>query len=574
MAGRACIHTAGPPVSLQGMFRALTPFGRLVVALLALAVAGTAFLFLRGSDEAGAPERLTADERIFDSNDPLERACALPKRELLRIWRGHHATHSEDITIVPQPPNYSGSFGTTSHSGPWDYVQTVPLILYGPGNIAAGGRVEGAANVTDVFPTAGKLTGVDLPARDGRVLDEALEEGASPKLIVTIVWDGVGRNVLDQWPDRWPTVAKLEREGTSYVDATVGSSPSITPATHSSLGTGSYPRDHGVTAIEMRTEDGSMKTSFAGKSPADLDLTTFADEIDRALGNEPKAGMLAWKSWHMGMLGHGAALEGGDRDQLAIISKTLVGNPDLYEFPAELSRLDGPDVRAAELDTEDGEADEQWRGHTILDEHDNPAWVRYETDVLIEMLSSGGYGQDDVVDFFFANYKPTDIVGHRHGITSEEMGDVLESQDADLSRLIQWLNNNVEDYVLVLTSDHGNTLPGKDSGGWPLLQGQLQEDVDAHFEVPQGESLISQTTAVGPFLDRKAMRKHDVSAEDIARFLNSYTIADNWAEQELPDGFEERGEEMILAAAFPSDDIDAVIKCAFGSRRPPPDATG
>ncbi|MFP5298581.1 MAG: alkaline phosphatase family protein [Actinomycetota bacterium] len=555
------------------MFRALTPFGRLVVIATVLAVAGSLFLVLK--PEGGTPaQRFEVGDRTFDSNDPIERACALPERELLRIWRGHDPAHSEDITIVPQPPNYSGSFGTTSHSGPWDYVQTVPLVLYGPGIIRTAGQIEDDANITDVYPTAGKLSGVDLPARDGRVLDEALVEDASPRLIVTVMWDGVGRNVLERWSGRWPNLARLEREGTSYVRATVGSSPSITPATHASLGTGTYPRRHGVTAIEMRRPDGSMKTAFAGKNPADLKLTTFADEIDRALDNAPKVGMLAWKSWHMGMMGHGAATPGGDRDELAIISSSIVSNTSLYALPGYMVGRPGPEERAEELDIEDGEADSEWRGHPILEDHDNPAWVRYETDLLLEMLERGGYGDDETVDLFFTNYKPTDIVGHRYNINSEEMGDVLQAQDEALGHLVDWLDDNVKDYVVVVSSDHGNTVPAEDSGGWPLLQGQLQLDVNDHFNVDDGRSLITQTTAVGPFLDHATMKETGVTAEEIARYLNSYTIGENWAEPELPEGYEDRADEPILSAAFPSKDLPKVMRCAFGKPAPPDDLWG
>ncbi len=555
------------------MFRALTPFGKLVITIVVACVAGTAFLVFRPTPGTKETE-LQVAERTFDTNDPIERACALPKRELLRIWRGHHKVHSEDITIVPQPPNFSGSFGTTSHSGPWDYVQTIPLVLYGPGNIANRGMIESQANITDVFPTVGALTGVDLPARSGKVLEEALEPGASPKLIVTLMWDGVGRNVLDKWPGRWSTLAGLEEEGTSYTNTTVGSSPSITPATHSSLGTGAYPRQHGVTAIGMRREDGSMRPAFTAKDPSDLDLTTFADEIDLALGNAPKVGMLAWRSWHMGMLGHGSMTPSGDKDEMVLISNRLVGNRFLFTLPDFANGLPGPEARAEELDRADGEADDQWRGHVILEEHDNPAWANYETDVLLEMLERGEYGVDDVPDLFFINYKPTDIVGHRYNIDSEEMGDVLEAQDEGLERLIEWLDSNVGDYVLILSSDHGNTTPAENSGGWPLLQGQLLLDVNAHFDVPATESLIAETTAVGPFLDLENLRKHGVTATEIARFLNSYTIADNWAEQELPSGYEDRGSENILSAAFPSSKLAKVMQCAFDRKNPPPDLEG
>ena len=252
----------------------------------------------------------------FITNDPIERACALEKEILLRIWRGHDDDNSEDLTTVPLEPNYSGSFNITSHSGPWDYLQRVPLVFYGPETIKAQGQpLRENASIVDVYPTVGELADVSLPPRDGRVLDGAIDDdrSESPKLILTIMWDGVGRNVLERWPEAWPTLRRMEREGTSYLNAVVGSSPSITPATHSSLGTGAYPRRHGVTAIEYRDDAGNVNTAFAKRDPSGLDLTTFADEIDRELGNEPLAGLIGWRSWHQGMLGHGDMTPGGGR---------------------------------------------------------------------------------------------------------------------------------------------------------------------------------------------------------------------------------------------------------------------
>jgi Type I phosphodiesterase / nucleotide pyrophosphatase len=142
--------------------------------------------------------------------------------------------------------------------------------------------------------------------------------------------------VLERWPDAWPNLARLTREGTSLIDAVVGSSPSITPATHSTLGTGACPRRHGVTAIEYRTEDGSVRQAFAGRNPADLRLTTMTDEIDLALNNEPKVGMLAWKGWHLGMLGHGTQKPGGDADEVGLIGtdEHITGNNSFYSTPS------------------------------------------------------------------------------------------------------------------------------------------------------------------------------------------------------------------------------------------------
>lgn len=522
-----------------------------------------------GSDSAAG--RLANAERDFQSNDPIERACELDREMLRRIWRGHDPDHSEDVTIVPLAPNYSGSFGVTSHSGPWDYLQRVPLVFYGPDHIKPRGHLEREASITDVYSTAGALTQAPLEPRAGAVRNSILRSGAPPpKLVVTIMWDGVGRNVLERWPEAWPNLARLEREGASFVNATVGSSPSITPAVHSTIGTGAFPRDHGVTAIEFRSDDGRVSTAFAKRDPKDLKLSTFADQIDLHYDNASLVGMLGWRSWHMGMMSHGAQSPGGDADHLGIIGFTeqITGNSPLYSTPDYLDGFEGLDERIQQLDREDGEVDGQWMGRGIAEKHDNPAWVAYQTDAILALLRNEGYGSDDIPDFFFTNYKMTDIVGHQYTMDSDEMPAVLAAQDEALGRLIDYLDEDVDgDYVVILSSDHGHTPSTERSGAWPLLQGKLSEHVDEHFGI-EGRSLIQQTTAVGPFLNLEVMEASGITAPDVAEFLNSYTVRDNWGSDDLPGGYEERGDENVLAAAFAAEQLDDVMNCAFEGEPP------
>ena len=64
------------------------------IALL-LAVAVGAFFLFRDQDEATPATELSSEERTFESNDWMDRACALPKEQLVRIQRGHHPVHSK-----------------------------------------------------------------------------------------------------------------------------------------------------------------------------------------------------------------------------------------------------------------------------------------------------------------------------------------------------------------------------------------------------------------------------------------------------------------------------------------------
>jgi arylsulfatase A-like enzyme len=521
------------------------------------------------SDEPVVPD--VSDE--VAAEESTRRACELDPEIVTRIKRGHHRVHSEDVTIVPAEPNFWGTFDRVSHTGPWDYLQRVPLVLYGPGRIAVSGGtpVEREASIVDVYPTVAELVGLGLKARTGTPLTEALTANrpeGPPKLVVTVMWDGVGRNMLERWPGRWPQLARLARLGTSYSNATVGSSPSITPATHASLGTGAYPRSHGVTAIEYRTRGGEVRGVFEGRDPRDLKLTTYADQIDKLLDNEPRVGALVWRETHMPMMGHGSFTEGGDRDELALIGADgeVDGNPRYYRTPSYLKGLESIfDAHVEELDRADGEVDGQWRGHDIVDAfEDNPAYVRYQGDIAMRMLRKGGYGRDEVTDLFFANFKQTDIAGHHYTIDSKEVADVLEEQDQQLGRILEWLDRVVDDYVVVLSADHGHTPDPRSTNAWPISPGKFTSDAYRYFGIPSTEELFL-TTAVGPFIDPEVAAEYDVTARQLARFAERYTIRDNWpADEALPEGYRNRGDERVLAAAWAKEDFPEVVACVLG----------
>jgi hypothetical protein len=544
----------------------------LLVLLLLLGAGALIARFSVGGADGDEGVAALAGREVFATDDPLERGCAVEPGILRPVWRGHHADHAEDVIMIPYHPNFSGSFNIPNHSGPWRYLQNVPLVLYGRERIAASGRVEEAADLTDVYATAGRLADVELPARSGGALRSALRDDVEgrTRLIVVVVWDGVGRNVLERHPDRWPNLARMEEQGTSYVRAVVGSSPSITPATHSNLGTGEFPRVHGATGIKYRAEDGEIRSVFANRDPRDLKVTTFGDEIDRALGNRSNVGMLAWRNWMQGMLGLGAGEPGVSRHLLGLIGQDehITGNPEFYYTPDYLKPFPGLEERADELDRLDGVADGEWRGRPILERHDNPAWVHYATDAMLAILEQEGYGQDEFTDVFLVNYKPTDIVGHRYWMDSEEMGDVLEAQDADLGRLVDYLEENVGDYVVIVTSDHGHTPPPEETGGWPIPGGPVRRAVEAHFDPPEGQTLVIDSSAVGLFLDDDVMEELGITGEDVARFLNGLTLEQSWEEEELPEMFEDRAEEKIFEAAFTSEQLPEIVQCAFGDDNP------
>ena len=514
---------------------------------------------------------LTTSVGLSDTPEPSatfvrNEACDLPPMIVERIRRGSRVDVSEDIVVVPRGFNHLGSFEIVSHSGPRNYLQQIPLIFYGPGYVPSAGGVDRPVTLASVYPTMGKLLGVPLDTRAEDPLDEALvkSDGTAPRLVVFVVWDGAGTNVLERWPDAWPRLRELALKGTYYPNATVGSSPSITPATHSTLGTGAFPDEHGVTGIQRRTSAAKVGVTFQQRNPASIEMSTFADDIDLALDNEPVVGLLGWRSWHMGMLGHGSAIEGADRDELGIIGfeQRISGRRPEFVMPDYLREWPGLDRSLAEADASDGERDGRWRNHPLADDHDNPGWIRYQSNALLGMLEKGGYGSDDVPDLMFTNFKTTDRVGHLYNMDSREMEAVLRAQDIALGRMVDRLDQTVRDYVVVVTADHGHTPSPARTGAWAIHQRELEDDLDRRFDVSGPASLTQATTASGLFINRPLMEELDVEEGQVVDFLRNYTIEDNWSGENLPPGYEDRGDETVFSAAFSASHLDEVAACA------------
>ena len=160
-------------------------------------------MYATTQDPAEHPPPASADETVAAARDsgggPVERACRLPREHLRRIERGYHRVHSEDVTFVPKEPNYWGSFDIVSHSGPWDYLQTVPLVLYGPGYIVPQGAPSERGSqhhrcLSDGGASARRRASRSAPAR---VLENALVPAPvePPKVIVS---DHVGRRGMQR----------------------------------------------------------------------------------------------------------------------------------------------------------------------------------------------------------------------------------------------------------------------------------------------------------------------------------------------------------------------------------------
>jgi arylsulfatase A-like enzyme len=509
-------------------------------------------------------------EPDIEKADWFRAACSLPRVQLRRIERGYIEGRSPDLMYVPDPRNYFNGF---AHSGPWEHVQGVPLVLYGPGYIKPMGAldVDREVTVADLAPTFAELIGTEGPPSDGSVLQEALDpqRDAPPRLIVVVVWDGGGTNVLERWPADWPFLARFIKRGASFEGATVGSSPSVTPPIHATIGSGVFPNRHGIVDIPQRTGD-KVEDSWAGTAPTNMTAPSLADVYDLATDNEALIGMFAERAWQLGMIGHGAAFDGGDRD-IAVLTDAesdgdLMTNEELYELPPDLEDPELFESVRRGVDSEDGRFDDTWLGHEILDDPKNfpwtPVWAGYQTEIVQRIIESERFGRDDVTDLFYVNYKQIDHAGHRWSMAGPETPAAIRYADAALNQFVDFLDAKVgkRKWVLALTADHGAQPPPEDTHGWMIDQDPLTAAVEAHLGVKEGE-VVLEDRPVGFWFTPEGRESPEGYAERAASFLTDYTIGDDLEEGETVPSYLSP-DDKVFDAAFPMRYLPEIMECA------------
>ena len=486
-------------------------------------------------------------------------ACGLPAAHLERLRNGYMAERASEIQFVLRSPHF---FGGYSHSGPWGYLQRVPLLFYGPGHVPPVGAVGRPVTLTSVAPTLALHLGYHFGTPDGQALEEAVLPGAEPpRLVVVVVWDAAGRNVLERYPAEWGPVRRLIPRGAWFENATVGTSPSMTPPVHSTIGTGVYPRRHGI--IDFRIRDGDRLVGAVRSGPRYLLSPTLAD---RDAGNRPLVGFVGWEPT-LGMIGHGSAMEGGDEDLALALRHGRWGlspaNRGAYRFEEYVNEIPGLDDEARRLDVEDGRLDGRWLGASVLgtpaDIEYTPAFSRYQTGVLSEVIRREGFGEDEVPDLLFTNYKQVDRVAHAWSFPTPQMQAVVAGVAEELAELIRLLDREVGRgrWVMALTADHGATPLASETGAFTVNRDELAADIASALDTDGDRARVVRNFLITQlWINVPELEENGHTLEDLADFLMEYTAADNAADPSaLP---EDLRDQRLFRAAFPGGVLDAL----------------
>jgi hypothetical protein len=491
--------------------------------------------------------------------------CLLDQISLIRMARDYSPARAGDIEMVPRQPNFvAGPDGTITHEGPWTNLQKVPMFLLGPGYIKRGRTKFRTVTTAAVAPTIASL--LNYTSRSWLPEEAPLAEGIRlkrptrpPRLVLTMVWEGVGRDVLAKWPNSWPDLRRLQNNGTWYDKASAGSSPSAGSAIQTTIGTGVYPRTHGIVGDSFLL-NGKVVPAHAD-GPSDLLVPTLADLYDRAQRGRPLVGLVGTDRAGLGLIGHGASFPGGDRDFVALHSASgPAGHWGLataswardYRVPRALESLGGLGTFNRRADALDGATDGRWEGARLsrLDGgFDTPAGADYETLALQRLIATEGFGRDVVPDLVFASYGLPQLVAQRYGMNSFQMRDTVETLDRELFVVRTFLNKTVGSHrwVLILTADHGSTPNPKVVGAFAIDPNELRRDLQQRFGGgPDKPSIVRAISPTQIWLNMHLLHARGFTTYDVSRFLLGYTIGDNRKGDVANAG------ERVFQAAFPT----------------------
>jgi hypothetical protein len=439
---------------------------------------------------------------------------------------------AESLSLVPQDPR-------TSHASVWMYLERIPLVVYGPGIVESSDSVD-RVSLADLAPTTAKLIGFDgWPERAGQVLPGLTTTGRKPKIVVTYVFDGGGWNVLNHWPNDWPTLKRLMTRGANYRNALTGSFPAITACAHATIGTGSFPRNHGITGHNIRGGSYGSRKAYGepgSAQPSDILLQTLADLYSASTDNRAWIGQIGYQIWHMGMIGFGGPDRGPDQLPVGVYWNEGTGswaphNPELFRLPTSTPGLDVYEAHQSDFASKEATLtssgwDRQFDPKGGQSPCCSPPVVEYQHDLISATLGSEPIGEAGP-SLLYTTYKSPDYTGHIYNMYSDWEALMLRTVDEQLGKLEAELEARFPgEYVLIVTADHGQCPLPDEVKGVRLDPIQLTRVIEERFGAGPG-SVVQNVWPSEVYLNVDGLRDSGATLDDVAAHIRHLTYRQN-----------------------------------------------
>jgi len=437
--------------------------------------------------------------------------------------------------------------GRISHSTAYDYDVRIPLLFYGKWFDA--GEFREPVYQQHIAPTLAKVLGISPPsAAEVPPLSVRTSVSEKPDIVVVVVIDQGGVNYLTTHRSAAPRIHALMQKSANYTNAQLGHLDAHTAVGHMAIGTGAFPVKSAVignTFFSMERKAGQEKlnkveiyaTHDESKvSPEELKAESLADVLNAL--NRGRS-IIVSQSYALraaiGMAGHGASLSAPD------IAAAVRANNYVYWLDATTSRWITDNryyslpavVRASQPLLQFIKYYPQgYQGYQIRDTKTalenwgvmmaTPAQTQLEGELIRAVIQQEIIGKkrdkDGYTDLVYVSLKSADAVGHQFGFHSLEARETLGEIDKQIGLIEDFLRQHYgENFVLVLTADHGCAPLSEITGGARLTVEEVIAEIDKLLpaEVAANESLVTFMTVGQVSLNKKLMAAHNITLEQV-----------------------------------------------------------
>ncbi|HTG99688.1 MAG TPA: alkaline phosphatase family protein [Vicinamibacterales bacterium] len=321
-----------------------------------------------------------------------------------------------------------------------------------------------------------------------------------PKLIVVLVADQMRADYLERYSGKFSGgLRRLMENGAWFERAMYPYLNTITCAGHSTIGTGTFPYQHGMILnawLDRKTGKTTECTDDAkekeinyngltgpGDSGRRIRAPSLADAVRRQRGRVVTMSLKARSA--IGLAGHGGAIvlwfdtRGGWQTSTAFTKKPT---PFVQEYIAnnrvesaygqawerlyDVSAYQGTDDDSVEraptgwtrtfphvIGSKSGKTDEEFYGHWMR----SPLSDEYLGRLAATAVDTLRLGNGPQIDFLGVSFSALDLVGHAYGPDSHEVQDMVARLDVTIGALLDHLDRTVGagKYVVAFTADHG-----------------------------------------------------------------------------------------------------------------------
>ena len=341
----------------------------------------------------------------------------------------------------------------------------------------------------------------------------ARQAPSTPKLIVILVADQMRFDYLQRYSGRFTGgLKRLIDNGAWFEHAAYPYLNTVTCPGHSTIGTGTYPYQHGMvlntwfdrqtrTATDCTDDDKTREVPYGraltavGDSGRRQLRPTLADHVREQMHGRVVAISLKARS-AIGLAGHGgdvvlwfdtrgafATSSAYARRPTPFIEHYVNQNPvsaaygrqweRLYDASAYQGKDDNPSEKAPAgwtrtfphaIASKSGKADDEFYGHWMR----SPLSDEYLGKLAAASVDAMELGKRGSVDFLGVSFSALDLVGHAFGPNSYEVQDMVARLDVTIGDLLKRLDASVgaANYVLGFSADHGvGDIPEDVNGG-------------------------------------------------------------------------------------------------------------